>query len=138
MAAVLLDQPLDEFKPEAGESVPVGNHKMEFIPSMKSFQYGDEPFALPVEAPADIGDEFCVGVEFPHLGDLSVEVASLFGGTDPAVADPLGWTGALQVGIDVVESLSAGIAIEGDLSLVCISSQRGMVEAECLASLAAG
>ena len=35
---------------ESGESVTVGNHNSELISAMKSLQYGDESFSLPVEA----------------------------------------------------------------------------------------
>ena len=38
LPAVLLDQPLDEFKSEPGEPVPVGNHKSELIPPVNSLQ----------------------------------------------------------------------------------------------------
>ena len=38
LTAVLLDQPLDEFKSEPGEPVPVGNHKSELIAAMESLQ----------------------------------------------------------------------------------------------------
>ena len=89
-AAFLLDQPLDEFKAEPGQSVPVGNHNIEFIAAMQSFQYGEQSYALPVESTGDVGDDFGVGIELSHLGDLSVEVATLLGGADATVADELG------------------------------------------------
>ena len=38
LPAVLLDQPLNEFKSEPGEPVPVGNHKSELIAAMESLQ----------------------------------------------------------------------------------------------------
>ena len=37
-ATVLLEHLLDELGAEAGEAVPVGNHKCEFISAMKSLQ----------------------------------------------------------------------------------------------------
>ena len=83
-------QPLDEFKAEPGQSVPMGNHNIELIPALQSFQYGEQSFALPVEATGHVGNDLGVGVEFPHLSDLPLEVASLLGGTDSAIADELG------------------------------------------------
>ena len=38
LAAVLLGHPLDEFKAEPGEAVSVGNHNLELIAAMESFQ----------------------------------------------------------------------------------------------------
>ena len=75
----MLGQPLDEFKPESGEPVPVGNHNSELISAVKSFQYGYESFPFPVEAPGDVSDNLGFGKEFPHLGDLSLEVSALLG-----------------------------------------------------------
>ena len=54
---------------------------------MQSLQYGEQSFALPVEATGDVGNDLGVGVEFPHLSDLPTEVPTLLAGTDPAVAD---------------------------------------------------
>ena len=85
----MLDKPLDEFKSESGESVPVGNHKSELISAVKSLQYGYKSLALPVESSGDVSDNLGFGKEFPHLGDLPLEVPALLGGADPAVADGL-------------------------------------------------
>ena len=60
-AAVLLNQPLDEFKPEAGQTVSVGNHKSELISAVKPLQYGEQSFSLPVEASGDVSDDLGVG-----------------------------------------------------------------------------
>jgi hypothetical protein len=38
LAPVLLGHPLDEFKAEPGESVSVGNHNLELIAAVESFQ----------------------------------------------------------------------------------------------------
>ena len=120
----MLDQPLDEFKAEAGESVPVGNHKFELIAAMKSLQYGSQSGTLPIESAGDIGDDFSVRVDGPHVSNLSVEVCSLLAGTDSAIADSDGFGNPVQVGINVVQSLTCGVAVIGDFALACISSQR--------------
>ena len=73
----LLDQPLDEFKAEPGQSVPVGNHNLELISPMQSLQYGEQSPALPVEAPVDVADDLGVGVELSHLLDLPFQVSTL-------------------------------------------------------------
>ena len=80
----------------------MGNHNIELIPAMQSFQYGEQSFALPVETTGHVGDDLGVGVEFPHLSDLPLEVPTLLGGTDSAVADDIGPGCSAQVGIDVV------------------------------------
>ena len=103
----MLDQPLDEFKPESGESVPVGNHKSELISAVKSLQYGEQSLALPVEASGDVGDDLSTGVELSHLGDLPLEVSTLLRSTDPAVADGFGLCLSSEEGVDVVEALSS-------------------------------
>ena len=86
----MLDQPLDEFKAESREPVPVGNHNLEFISAVKSLQYGDESLSLPVEASGDVGDDLGAGVEFSHLGDLALEVSPLLRRADAAIADHKG------------------------------------------------
>ena len=73
----MLDQPLDEFKAEAGESVPVGNHKFELIAAMQSLQYGSQSGTLPIESAGDIGDDCSVRVDGPQVSNLSVEVCLL-------------------------------------------------------------
>ena len=103
----MLNQPLDEFKPEAGEAVPVGNHKSELISAMKSLQYGEQSLALPVEASGDVSDDLGVGVELSHVSDLPLEVSALLGRTDPAVADGFGVCLSSEEGVDVVEALSS-------------------------------
>ena len=67
----------------------MGNHNIELIAPMQSFQYGEQSFALPVEPTGHVGDDLGVGVEFPHLSDLPAEVPTLSGGTDSTVADEL-------------------------------------------------
>ena len=128
--AVLYDQPLDEFKAEPGQSVPMGNHNIELIAAMQSFQYGEQSFALPVEATGHVGDDLRVGVEFPHLSDLPAEIPTLLGGTDSAVADDIGPGCSAQIGINVVETLSSGVPIVGDFALFGIPSQRLGVQAQ--------
>ena len=86
----MLDQPLDEFKPESGEAVPVGNHNLELISAVKPLQYGDESLSLPVEASGDVGDVLGVRVEFSHLGGLALEVSPLLRNTDAAITDHRG------------------------------------------------
>ena len=86
----MLDQPLDEFKPESGEPVPMGNHNLELISAVKSLQYGEQALALPVESTGDVGDDLGTGVEFSHLGGLALEVSPLLRSTDAAIADHRG------------------------------------------------
>ena len=49
-ATVFLEDLLDEFGSEPGESVSVGNHKRELIALVNSFQYGSKSFAPVVES----------------------------------------------------------------------------------------
>ena len=46
----MLEEVLDEFGSEAGESVSIGNHKRELIALVNSFQYGSKSFAPVVES----------------------------------------------------------------------------------------
>ena len=75
----MLDKPLDEFKAEPGEPVPVGNHKSELISAVKSLQYGEQSFAFPVESSGGVSDNLGVGVKLSHMGDLPLKVSALFG-----------------------------------------------------------
>ena len=104
----------------------------------KSLQYGEESPAFPVEASSDVSDNLNVGVEFPHLGDLTLEVSPLLGGADPAVADGLGICLSPQEGVDVVEALSACVAIVGDFTLAGIAPQSLRMESEPRCGFAAG
>ena len=99
----MLDQPLDEFKAESGEAVPVGNHKCELISPLKSLQYGEQSLSLPVESSGNVADDFCAGVEFPHVSDLTLEISPLFGRADAAIADDMGRRLSSQEGVDVVD-----------------------------------
>ena len=108
----------------------MGNHNIELIAPMQSFQYGEQSFALPVEATGHVGDDLGVGVEFPHLSDLSAEVPTLLGGTDSTVADDIGPGCSAQIGINVVEPLTSGVPIVGDFALFSIPSQRLGVQAQ--------
>ena len=108
----------------------MGNHNIELIAPMQSFQYGEQSFALPVEATGHVGDDLGVGVEFPHLSDLPAEVPTLLGGTDSAVADDIGPGCSAQIGINVVEPLTTGVPIVGDFALFGIPSQRLGVQAQ--------
>ena len=105
-SSVLVCKPFDEFESEPCEPVAVGNHNTELISLVKSFQYGEESFALPVEASADVGDDVGIGELFLHELDLSEEVVFLSVGTDPAVADGVGFGAISQEGFYVVASLS--------------------------------
>ena len=134
----MLNQPLDEFKPEAGQTVSVGNHKSELISAVKPLQYGEQSFSLPVEASGDVSDDLGVGVELSHVSDLPLEVSALLGRTDPAVADGLGVCLSSEEGVDVVEALSSCVAIEGNSALRSIAPQGLRVESEPLCGLAAG
>ena len=73
-SSVLVCKPFDEFVSEPCDPVAVGNHNTELISLVKSFQYGEEFFALPVEASADVGDDVGIGELFLHELDLSEEV----------------------------------------------------------------
>ncbi len=126
----MLDQPLDEFKAGSGESVPVGNHKSELISVAKSLQYGEESPAFPVEASGGVSDNLGFGVEFSHVSGLTLEVSPLLGGTDPAVADGPGVRLFSEEGVDVVEALSACVAIVGDFALTGIAPQGLGMESE--------
>ena len=108
----------------------MGNHNIELIAPMQSFQYGEQSFALPVEATGHVGDDLGVGVEFPHLSDLPAEIPTLLGGTDSAVADDIGPGCSAEVGINVVEPLTTGVPIVGDFALFGIPSQRLGVQAQ--------
>ena len=134
----MLNQPLDEFKPEAGQTVSVGNHKSELISAVKPLQYGEQSLAFPVEASGDVSDDLGVGVELSHVSDLPLEVSALLGRTDPAVADGLGVCLSSEEGVDVVEALSSCVAIEGNSALRSIAPQGLRVESEPLCGLAAG
>ena len=65
-AFVLVSKPFDEFESEPCEAVAVGNHNAELISLVKSFQYGEQSFALPVEASADASDDVGIGELFLH------------------------------------------------------------------------
>ena len=105
---------------------------------MKSLQYGEQSFAFPVESASDVGDDLCFGVELSHVCDLSLEVSALLGGTDPAVADDIGGCLSSQEGVDVVEALSSGVAIEGDFSLGSIAPQSLRMKSELFCGLPTG
>ena len=105
-SSVLVCKPFNEFESEPREPVAVGNHNTELISLVKSFQYGEESFALPVEASADVGDDVGIGELFLHELDLSEEVVFLSVGADPAVADGVGVGAISQEGFYVVASLS--------------------------------
>ena len=90
---------------------------------MQSFQYGEQSFALSVESTGDVGDNCGVGIELSHLGDLSVEVATLLGGTDSAIADDGRLDCSAQIGVNVVEALASGVAIAGGFALFRIVSE---------------
>ena len=134
----MLDKPLDEFKSEPSEPVPVGNHKSELISAVKSLQYGYKSLALPVESSGDVSDNLGFWVELSHVGDLPPEVSALFGGADAAVADCFRVGFAPEVGVGVVLTLSTGVAVEGDFALAGIASQGLRVESEEGCGLAAG
>ena len=78
---------------------------------------------MPVETSRDVGDDLGIGVDLPHLLGLSVEVASLLGGADPAVANHSRSCSTVQVSVHVVETLAAGVAVVGDFAFSGIASQ---------------
>ena len=103
----MLEHLLNEFGSEACESVPVGNHKREFISAMKSFQYGCKSFPSVVEPGGDIGYHLGARIVFLHESDLALEVAGLLIAGDSAVAEGCIGFGIAQVCLDVVSSLPA-------------------------------
>ena len=126
---------LDEFGPEPGESVAVGNHKCELIALVNSFQYGSKSFAPVVESGCDVSDDLCVWEVFLHEGDLSVEVAGLLVAGDPAVADGGVGFGIAKVGLDVIPALSA-LRFDGrDDSGIGMPSEGVRVEAKYFCGL---
>ena len=126
----MLEDLLDEFGPEPGQSVSVGNHKRELIALVNSFQYGSKSFAPVVESGCNVSDDLCVWEVFLHEGDLSVEVAGLLVAGDPAVADGGVGFGIAKVGLDVISALSA-LRFDGrDDSGIGIPSERVGVESK--------
>ena len=93
----------------------MGNHKSELISAVKSLQYGEQSFPFPVESSSDVRDNLGSRVEFPHPGDLPLNVSALLGGTDLAVADCFRIRLSSEEGVGVVEALSAGVGVEGGL-----------------------
>ena len=108
----------------------MGNHKLELISAMKSFQYGSQSGTLPIESARNVGDDFSVRVDGPHVRDLSIEVAPLLGGTDPAVTHDGGPGCPTQVGVNVVETLASGVAVVEDFAFVGIPPQRLGMESQ--------
>ena len=96
------------------------------------------PARFPIESAGDIGDDFSVRVDGPQVRDLSVEVCSLLAGTDSAIADGDGFGDPVQVSVNVVQSLTCGVAVIGDFALGCISSQCLRMQPQCCGSFAAG
>ena len=126
----MLEDLLDEFGPEPGESVAVGNHKCELIALVNSFQYGSKSLSAVVESGCNVGDDFSVGVLLLHEGDLPLEVAGLLVAGDPAVADGGVGFGIAKVGLDVISALSA-LGFDGrDDSGIGIPSEGVRVEAK--------
>ena len=121
----------------SGEPVPVGDHNSKFVSAVKPFQYGEQSLAFPVGSTSGVSDNLGSGIEFPHLGDLTLEVSPLLGGADPAVADGLWICLSPQEGVDVIETLASGVAVEGDFPLAGIASQSLGMESEPLCGFAA-
>ncbi len=73
------EDPLNnELHGESSESVFVGNHNSPDFSALDSFQKGLEAAAaVPVDAGADVRDEFCGWVLGSEVADLSFEVSSL-------------------------------------------------------------
>ena len=105
---------------------------------MKSLQYGEQSLSLLVESSGNVGDDFRARVEFPHVSDLTLEFSSLFGRTDPAIADHMGRRLSSHEGVDVVETLPACITIERDFALAGKAPQGLRMESKPLCVLAAG
>ena len=108
----------------------MGNHNLELISAMKSLQYGEQALALPVESTGDVGDDVGVGVEFSHMGDLALEVSALLRSTDAAITDCFCVRLSSEEGVDVIEALSACVAIVGDFALAGIAPQSLGMESE--------
>ena len=82
-----LEQPSDELESESAESVSVGNGNRAYFSVKRSFQKGFKPFALEVEAAADVFDDVGVWAPVAEVGDLAFEVCLLAGGGDATVCD---------------------------------------------------
>jgi len=95
---------LDVLVGEAAEAVFVGNHNFFDSATHGAVQNGEETFAVPVEAGADVADDFVRWVCGAERLDLAVEVGALFGGGDAGIAD----AGALHPGIAAVVVGSRG------------------------------
>lgn len=80
----------------------MGVHKSEFIVSMKSLQYGDESFSLPVEASGGASDDPGADLELSDVGGLPPEASPLLRRADAAIADHRGSCVPSQKGIGVV------------------------------------
>ena len=102
----MLGQPLDEFKPETRQPVPVGNHKSELISAVESLQYGEQSLSFPVEPTGDVSDNLARGIEFSQVGNLPPQVSALLGGADPAVADCFRVWVSPEVKVDILEALA--------------------------------
>ena len=116
----------------------MGNHNSELSSAVKLLQYGEQSLALPVESSGDVSDNLGSGEEFPHVGDLPLEVPALLGGADPAVADCFRVGLAPEAGVGVVEALASGVAVEGDFALASIAPQGLRMESEPRCGPAAG
>ena len=115
----------------------MGNHKSELISAVKSLQYGEQSLAFPVEASGDVGDNLGVGVEFSHLGGLALEVSALLRSTDAAITDCFCVRLSSEEGVDVIEALSACVAVVGDFALAGIAPQSLGMESEPCCGFAA-
>lgn len=123
-AASLLKEPFEEFLGKAAETVPVEYHKFLDRAGEDAFQKGEQPFAVEVDAGADVGDDFDARAARLEEVDLPLEVRFLVIGGDASVGDGDrggGWRGVgrgeefVNVG-GGIKVLAGGKAAEGDFS----------------------
>lgn len=80
--------------------------------------------ALEIESAADVLDDFCIRVDAAQTFDLSSEIIALLGAADPGIDDNGCIRGSAQIGVNVKQTLSCGVADGGDDSVVGIAAQR--------------
>jgi len=68
----LLEDVFDEFDSETTESVSMGDHNFCEISLQSGVQNGLKPFAVPVDAASDVGDDLIVRVLLGELLDLEL------------------------------------------------------------------
>jgi len=111
-STVLLCHKFKDFKAESAQSIPTGNNKRELISSHKSDQYGLQSFAFEVESATDVKDNLRLRVERLHVGDLSVEVVSLFVAANSAVTNKVCgfWFSLVDEAVNIKQSLTCCVS----------------------------